>query len=1328
MKKNNSKNKKNKSKILLKQSVSLGLGVLMVGSTVPMNSFAQIQVGPATENKTEIELTFPERNDLSVINDETGVKYLDNVWDIHLTKEYDGTFLANSVDDNGVRFRPNFLINGRPMSDFPDLKLEYEYHYDMTDIGGHKFRLNKIRIKEESRNKYKFKIPERQEMNDSRTFSEYEITQVDGESLGWDGIGLNEAIKKRNLTYENLQFDALNKTKPTFDLTTNVESLKPDIAKLQKEYDYKYEDGKVKISNIRLTHPEGHDYYTMADFEVPDGLVQITPTLKLSPSSTMLKLYDGDTPINPDDIIEAKYKLNDGEFKDFNKNVNLKEFSNEIRGNTSVTLKIKVRGRNYGKADGTIEKQYIIDNEEQDRREPAMTYMDELHLGDLVNNSEIYEFYDNYSPDKFGTANEARFDEARRMKLEDNTILPAGSHIISTRLKDEREIDGKFPLEYKIKVNVKPYSVNVESATYDEAIDKVTLKLASTGDEALDAEIKKLETEVTDKEKNENEVIVRDGRFVNNGGNSSNFEIHHFEPIHIRLKKQKDIEATISGNKYGDELNINKTNADDTRTYTYVYKNSNKEVIEKPTLPGNYKVEITAAENDQFRGATKEVDFTIAKRELTATITAENKTYDGTDAPTSIRGEISGLGTNANINFTNLNEAFRFDGIGVGTHKLVHTENPVLTIDGVNYKANDEIPNYTVKFVLPESVSIIKATKQMPEVALTHPRDKKANGRIYKLTTDMEFSRDGNTYEPITGDEITGLAEGTYYVRYKANENYEASPATEIRLINEARGAKLEFFGPKGERTVKNGIIGDVFNFKLVEDLENIDDYDFLGWFVNEKPLDKTAELEGPMKIVGKYKKKMRDLTLHVDVIDREYEKGNRKFEYTYEIGNLRPGDHVSLKDDIELPSDEVGTYDITITKDMLTGDTEFYNLAPTKFKVTIQKKKVVLVDSGTQTDLSTPSEPKKETKDSDTQTDNATPSDAKKAETTDSDTQTDDDEYLKELEKARKLAKEIIDKLRYLKDVDKNGYKDDIDTSITESEIRDKVKEAIDKDLMNAKAYGLEEIGHLRYISSVHKEEAKIAIENAKNVKTVEDAVNTAKRNDLLDAKIKGIEEATGLGKLSKYKSLIEEANSVDELDKILNGMRNEKEEVKKDDRNKSRHLSGSYSGSGHSISTFKSVPVNTKSNNDGINGTWINHKNEFTKDGKRTLWSFDLSNGSKIKEGWYYLHNPYASKENGQVEYSWYHFSNSRLDTGWFTDNNGLVYFLHNVNDNVQGNMYKGWHWIKGEDGKERCYYFETEQGKNQGHLYMKNITPDGYTVNEKGAWTINGKEVTR
>ena len=51
--------------------------------------------------------------------------------------------------------------------------------------------------------------------------------------------------------------------------------------------------------------------------------------------------------------------------------------------------------------------------------------------------------------------------------------------------------------------------------------------------------------------------------------------------------------------------------------------------------------------------------------------------------------------------------------------------------------------------------------------------------------------------------------------------------------------------------------------------------------------------------------------------------------------------------------------------------------------------------------------------------------------------------------------------------------------------------------------------------------------------------------------------------------------------------------------------------------------------------------------------------------------------------------------------------------------GDYFKSsWQWIDGnQDGIAECYYFD-----ENGWMFENTITPDGYTVNENGAWTVS------
>ena len=125
---------------------------------------------------------------------------------------------------------------------------------------------------------------------------------------------------------------------------------------------------------------------------------------------------------------------------------------------------------------------------------------------------------------------------------------------------------------------------------------------------------------------------------------------------------------------------------------------------------------------------------------------------------------------------------------------------------------------------------------------------------------------------------------------------------------------------------------------------------------------------------------------------------------------------------------------------------------------------------------------------------------------------------------------------------------------------------------------------------------------------------------------------------------------------------------------------------------------------------------------------WYFkNAANGKNLVSAWAHIENPYAGA--GQPKDSWFHFdANGVMQTGWFKDSDGRWYFFNPVSDSTLGRMTTGWNWIKGNDGKLRCYYFEETSNGHRGAMYSGTTTPDGYTVDADGAWTVNGIVVTR
>lgn len=117
---------------------------------------------------------------------------------------------------------------------------------------------------------------------------------------------------------------------------------------------------------------------------------------------------------------------------------------------------------------------------------------------------------------------------------------------------------------------------------------------------------------------------------------------------------------------------------------------------------------------------------------------------------------------------------------------------------------------------------------------------------------------------------------------------------------------------------------------------------------------------------------------------------------------------------------------------------------------------------------------------------------------------------------------------------------------------------------------------------------------------------------------------------------------------------------------------------------------------------GTWGNPVTNGT-------WKFDPATGTwtyasskMFKSTWGYIANPYA--ESTQHKADWFYF-------------------------NAEGKMLTGWWWIKGSDGATRCYYLNPVMDNTLGACFIgPGTTPDGYTVDENGAWTLNGVVQTR
>ena len=104
--------------------------------------------------------------------------------------------------------------------------------------------------------------------------------------------------------------------------------------------------------------------------------------------------------------------------------------------------------------------------------------------------------------------------------------------------------------------------------------------------------------------------------------------------------------------------------------------------------------------------------------------------------------------------------------------------------------------------------------------------------------------------------------------------------------------------------------------------------------------------------------------------------------------------------------------------------------------------------------------------------------------------------------------------------------------------------------------------------------------------------------------------------------------------------------------------------------------------------------------------VWKYYDANGNVHKSWlnqngtWYYL-----DKNTGDMLTKW-----QLIDGAWY-------FFDNNINSKTYGAMQKAWQWIDGY-----CYYFG-----EQGNMYAKMRTNDGYMLSDSGAWVDkDGKPV--
>ena len=129
--------------------------------------------------------------------------------------------------------------------------------------------------------------------------------------------------------------------------------------------------------------------------------------------------------------------------------------------------------------------------------------------------------------------------------------------------------------------------------------------------------------------------------------------------------------------------------------------------------------------------------------------------------------------------------------------------------------------------------------------------DGKADGSLTGVNNTMEYRKDGETdYTPITAATVENLEDGTYYVRYAGNANYNASPDSAAVVIAAGRKLDVTFVVDGAEHETKqvswNGSIAQL------PDIPHKDGYDQTApaW---DKTLAELTGIQGDITVTAQY-------------------------------------------------------------------------------------------------------------------------------------------------------------------------------------------------------------------------------------------------------------------------------------------------------------------------------------------------------------------------------------------------------------------------------------------------------------------------------------------
>ena len=191
---------------------------------------------------------------------------------------------------------------------------------------------------------------------------------------------------------------------------------------------------------------------------------------------------------------------------------------------------------------------------------------------------------------------------------------------------------------------------------------------------------------------------------------------------------------------------------------------------------GEYTAVVTLKKGYKWSDGTTDpinIPWTIKRQDITIEVTLTKTKYECTGYTIEPEYTVYRITPTGNV------ELPRSEYKGELTNnKNVGTATLVVKDNGIG--------NYNITNIVTVDFEIIKGTKTPPTglKGIAPSEEGATDGKITGTTADMEYSTDTafTSPKPCTNTETTGLAEGTYYVRYKETGTSEASDYAEVKV------------------------------------------------------------------------------------------------------------------------------------------------------------------------------------------------------------------------------------------------------------------------------------------------------------------------------------------------------------------------------------------------------------------------------------------------------------------------------------------------------------------------------------------------------------------